>query len=66
MAKKESKELKFIKGFSSTSVNRICNELNLDRSNLIHNRYSDEKVKQVYNKLVLELTEMIKDIIKEN
>ena len=65
MKKVESRELKIIKGFSSISVNKICKELNLDRSNLIHNRYSEEKVHIVYDRLVLELTNLISSIIKE-
>lgn len=65
MKKVESRELKFIKGFSTTSVNKICKELNIDRSNLIQNRYSEEKIHIVYDRLVLELTNLISSIIKE-
>lgn len=63
--KKISKELKFIRGFSSTSVNNICKELNIDRSNLINNKLKEETVQIVYDKLVLELTDLISKCIKE-
>lgn len=65
MSKKEiSKELRFIKGFSSTSVNKICKEYNINRGNLIMNKVSKEKEQLVYNRLVAELTELINDICK--
>lgn len=59
-----SKELKFIKGFSSTSVNKICKEYNINRGNLITNKVSREKEKLVYNRLVAELTDLINEICK--
>lgn len=63
--KKISKELRFIRGFSSTSVNNICKELNIDRSNLINNKLKEETVQIVYDRLVLELTDLISKCIKE-
>lgn len=63
--KKISKELKFIRGFSSTSVNNICKELNIDRSNLINNKLKEDTVQIVYDRLVLELTDLISKCIKE-
>lgn len=64
--KKISKELKFIKGFSSTSINKICNELGINRSNLISNKCSDEDVLKVYNKLIEEFSTILKESIKED
>ena len=64
--KKVSKELKFIKGFSSTSINRICNELGINRANLISNRCSEEEVLKVYNKLIVEFASILKESIKED
>ncbi|MBO7695221.1 MAG: hypothetical protein J6T10_21575 [Methanobrevibacter sp.] len=64
--KKVSKELKFIKGFSSTSLNRICNEVGIDRANLVKNQCKEEDVLKVYNKLITEFADMLKESIKED
>lgn len=66
MKKKESKELKFIKGFSATSINKICTELNINRGNLMSNRCKEEDVLKVYNKLVSDFAIMLNDSVKED
>lgn len=64
--RKESKELKFIKGFSATSINKICAELNINRGNLMSNRCKEEDIIKVYNKLIAEFSDMLKESVKED
>jgi len=64
--RKESKELKFIKGFSATSINKICSELNINRGNLMSNRCKEEDIIKVYNRLITEFSDILKESVKED
>lgn len=63
--KKISKELEFIKGFSSISVNSICKDFNINRSNLINNKTQQEKIEVVYDILIIELFSLIEKYLIE-
>jgi hypothetical protein len=58
------RKLNFIKGFSKISVNKLCKEININRSNLIKGYVKDEAINYVYDNLILEVTHMIEEIIK--
>lgn len=64
--RKISKELKIIKGFSQTSINKICNDLNVNRGNLMSNRCKEEDVLKVYNKLIEEFANVLSESVKED
>lgn len=61
MTDKERK-INFIKGFSTISVNKICKENNISRANLVHGKISEEKLNIIYNALMVEISEMIKEV----
>ena len=63
--KKVSKELEFIRGFSKESVNDICNKYGINRSNLISNKCTQDKIDLVYSELVYRISSMINKITEE-
>lgn len=60
-----SKELQFIKDFSKISINSICNDLKIDKSNLYRNSCSRKNEKIVYNELIKKIYFILKKIDKK-
>lgn len=60
----KERQVNFIKGFSSISVNKICKELNISRANLVAGRLSADVTDKVYKMLVVEFTNMINEVLK--
>ena len=49
-----SKYLDKIKKISGIKISKICNQLNIDRSNLLNGRTTEENEKRVYEKIMYE------------
>ena len=49
MNSEKIRKLNFIKGFSKISVNKLCKEININRSNLIKGYVKDQAINYVYN-----------------
>ena len=56
MNKKEC--LMYLKLFSKISISKICNELEIDKSNLYHLRISEEKMQKVVNNIDKKIQEL--------
>lgn len=57
----KEKDLQFIKNYSKISISSICKQLNVDRSNLLKNRSSAEKIALVKNEIIKQIEEIIKE-----
>lgn len=66
MIEEKQRKVNFIKGFSTISVNDICNKLNIDRSNVVSGKTSYENICKVYDALILEITDMINKVVDSN
>lgn len=53
--KVQSKESKFLKGFSKIKVGKVCREYKVDVSNLQKGLTTHEKEMKVYNRIMKEL-----------
>ena len=57
---KDKKDLKWIKGFSKINIKSICNELKINRGNLLNGKSTDknaELVKKAIEERIKELEE---------
>lgn len=50
--------LKFILSFSKISISSICKELNINRSNILNGKASEETIKLLYDELKRRLEEI--------
>ena len=50
--------LKFIFSFSKISISSICKELNINRSNILNGKASEETIKKLYDELKKRLTKL--------
>lgn len=50
--------LKFILSFSKISISSICKELNINRSNILNGKASEETIKLLYDELKKRLEEI--------
>ena len=51
--KKENRDLKFIKEFNNIKISNICEEKNIDKSNVYkRGKYADEVKKEIDKKIV--------------
>lgn len=51
-------KLFFIKYFANINISSLCKELNIDISNLYHEKCSNEKVDLIFNKLLDEINNL--------
>lgn len=56
----KEKDLQFIKDFSKINVSQICKDLNIDRSNVLRGRASEEKTKLVKDEILKRLENLCK------
>lgn len=61
--KVQSKESRFLKGFSKIKVGKVCREYKVDISNLQKGSTSHEKELKVYNKIMKELFTLLSETI---
>lgn len=54
----KDKHLKFILSFSKISISSICKELNINRSNILNGKASEETTKKLYDELKKRLTKL--------
>lgn len=57
--KKINEDLEFIKAFSKIKISSICEELGIDRSNLLNGKSSNENVKKVKDKIIEKYDEIL-------
>ena len=50
--------LRFIFSFSKISISSICKELNINRSNILNGKASEETIKKLYDELKKRLTKL--------
>lgn len=56
----KDKDLEFIKAFSKINIKTICNDLNIDKSNLWAGRTSKHNIKIVKDEIIKRVEELIK------
>lgn len=54
----KEKYLTFILSFSKISISSICKELNINRSNILNGKASEETIKLLYDKIKQRLEEI--------
>ena len=54
----KEKYLTFILSFSKISISSICKELNINRSNILNGKASEETIKLLYDELKKRLEEI--------
>ena len=54
----KTKYLKFILSFSKISISSICKDLNINRSNILNGKASEETIKLLYDELKKRLEEI--------
>lgn len=54
----KDEDLKFIKNFSKISIKGVCEELKVDRMNVLHGRASAKNIEAVRNKIEEKLKEL--------
>lgn len=54
----KDENLKYIKGFSKISVKGICEELNIDRANVLRGKASSKNIEAVKEKIEEKLKEL--------
>lgn len=57
----KEKYLDFILSFSKISISSICKELNINRSNILNGKASEETIKLLYDELKKKLEEISLD-----
>ena len=58
--------LKFIKQFSKININKICKNLNINRSNVLNGIASEGTTKLLYDEIKKELNELLKKEVDSN
>ncbi len=51
----KEQDLKYIKDFSKITISSVCEELNIDRSNILAGRASEKNTKAVKQKIIEKL-----------
>ncbi len=54
----KEKYLKFILSFSQISISSICKELNINRSNILNGKASEETIKLLYDEIKRRIEEI--------
>ena len=52
------KDLDYIKQFSKISITKACNQVKVDRTNVLNNKASKEKIKKVREELESEVAKL--------
>lgn len=55
----KNKYLSFIKNFSNINVSKICKQLNINRSNILNGKSSEETTRLLYDEINKQLIELL-------
>ena len=57
--------LQFIKQFSNINISKLCKQLGINRSNVLNGRSSEETTRLLYEEIIKQIDELLKNKNKQ-